>query len=214
MHKPLPEMLKKQEIIDYLDISRYNLKMDKNRHLVWKETGSNLIKDFRIFKACEIKSMAPDGRERVFVKLDSPDWVNIVCVIKNSDDNDCFLMVRQFRHGSASVTMEFPAGLVDPDEDPAAAAARELLEETGYKAEKLIMIGSANPDPAFMNNTSYTYFALNPVKTDIQSLDPDELIDIQIVPVRLFEQHMGGGEFINAITILAYTWYKKFKDEL
>jgi 8-oxo-dGTP pyrophosphatase MutT (NUDIX family) len=188
--------------------------MDKNRHLLWKETGCTLVKDFRIFKACDIKSIAPDGRERVFVKLDSPDWVNVVCVIKNDDDGDCFLMVRQFRHGSGSVTIEFPAGLVDPDEDPSDAAKRELLEETGYKAEKLIMIGEANPDPAFMNNTVYTYFAQNPVKTDIQSLDPDELIDIQIVPVKIFEDQMGGGELINAITILAYIWYKKFINEL
>ncbi len=184
--------------------------MYKNNHLIWQEKEKKIIKDFRIFKACEITSIAPDGKEGVFVKLDSPDWVNIICVVKNKEGEDCFLMVRQFRHGSGTITMEFPAGLVDSGEKPEKAAKRELLEETGYSAEEFMLIGSANPDPAFMNNSSYTYFAVNPVKSGGQSLDENELIDVQIVPVKEFEKNMGTGEFINAITILAYTWYKKF----
>jgi len=183
--------------------------MDKNNNLIWLEKNIKVVKDFKIFKACELTSSAPDGRENIFVRLDSPDWVNIVCVIKNEKGEDSFLMVRQFRHGSNSITVEFPAGLVDKGEDPENAAKRELLEETGYSAEKFILIGTANPDPAFMNNTSYTYFAENPVKSKEQSLDEDELIDVKIIPVKEFEENMGTGEFINAITILAYTWYKR-----
>ncbi|MCL2480512.1 MAG: NUDIX hydrolase [Spirochaetaceae bacterium] len=183
--------------------------MDKNNNLVWIEKSRKVVKDFRIFKACEVTSSAPDGKESTFVQLDSPDWVNIVCIVKNENGEDSFLMVRQFRHGSGSITMEFPAGLVDKGEAPENAAKRELLEETGYSAEKFILIGEANPDPAFMNNTSYTYFAVNPVKSKAQSLDEDELIDVKIIPVKEFESRMGTGEFINAITIVAYTWYKK-----
>ena len=183
--------------------------MEKNNNLVWVEKEKKVVKDFRIFKACEVTSSAPDGRENIFVRLDSPDWVNVVCVIKNKEGEDSFLMVRQFRHGSSSITMEFPAGLIDKGEKPEEAAKRELLEETGYSAEKFILIGTANPDPAFMNNTSYTYFAVNPVKSSGQSLDEDELIDVKIVPVKEFENNMGKGEFINAITIVAYVWYKK-----
>ena len=183
--------------------------MDKNNNLAWIEKKKKVVNDFRIFKACEVTSAAPDGRENTFVRLDSPDWVNIVCIVKNEKGEDSFLMVRQFRHGSGSITTEFPAGLVDKGEKPENAAKRELLEETGYSAEKFILIGAANPDPAFMNNTSYTYFAVNPVKSKGQFLDEYELIDVEIVPIKEFESRMGTGEFINAITILAYTWYKK-----
>lgn len=185
--------------------------MDKDNKLVWKEKSRKVVKDFRIFKACEVTSSAPDGRENIFVLIDSPEWVNVVCVVKNENGEDCFLMVRQYRHGSGSITTEFPAGLVDNGEDPMAAARRELLEETGYSAEKFILIGKANPDPAFMNNTSYTYFAVNPVKSKEQSLDEDELIDVKIIPVKEFESKMGTGEYINAITIVAYNWYKKLE---
>lgn len=188
--------------------------MEKNKHLVWKENSRKLVKDFRIFKAVEVESISPEGEKSVFVQLDSPDWVNIVCTVKNDEGEDCFLMVRQFRHGSASITLEFPAGLVDPGEDPLEAAKRELLEETGTRAEELVLIGRANPDPAFMNNTCWTYMAVNPVTDMKQSLDEHELIDVELVPVKEYEAEMGNGGFINAITILAYTWYKKYRKEI
>lgn len=185
-------------------------KKDKNQsHLVWKELEKKQVNDFRIFKACMIKSEAPDGRIKEFVQLDSPHWINVVSVVKNDKGEDCFLMVRQFRHGSGTITLEFPAGLVDPGEEPEAAAVRELSEETGHIAEKLIFIGSANPDPAFMNNTSFTYFAVNPVRETEQSLDDDEIIDVELIPVSQFEKEMGDGEFLNAISILAYAFYKR-----
>jgi 8-oxo-dGTP pyrophosphatase MutT (NUDIX family) len=183
--------------------------MDKNDNLGWIEKKKKAIKDFKIFEAYEITSIASDGRESTFVRLDSPDWVNIVSIVKDKSREDCFLMVRQYRHGSNSITMEFPAGLVNKGEEPIIAAQRELLEETGYSADKFVLIGSIKPNPAFMSNTSYTYFAVNPVKSGGQSLDEDELIDVKIIPVKEFESKMGTGEYINAITILAYLWYEK-----
>lgn len=186
--------------------------MEKNRHLLWKQTGKKIVRDFRIFKACELECVSPDGKKAVFVQLDSPDWVNIVATVKNRGGEDCFLMVRQYRQGSGSVTTEFPAGLVDPGEAPVKAAERELQEETGYTAEKLILIGAANPDPAFMNNTAYTFLAVNPVEEKGQSLDEHEMIDVELVPVAEFEKKMGTGEYINAITIMAYAWYKKYSE--
>ncbi|MCL2295145.1 MAG: NUDIX hydrolase [Spirochaetes bacterium] len=183
--------------------------MEKTDNLKWVEKKKEVIKDFKIFSACEVTSTAPDGRENTFVRLDSPDWVNIVCVVKDKNNEDAFLMVRQYRHGSNSITMEFPAGLVNNGEEPVIAAQRELLEETGYSAEKFVLIGSIKPNPAFMSNTSYTYFAVNPVKSTEQSLDEDELIDVKIIPVKEFENKMGTGEYVNAITILAYLWYDK-----
>lgn len=181
----------------------------KYNHLLWKELEKKQVNDFRIFKACMIKSEAPDGRIADFVLLDSPHWINVVSIVKNDKGEDCFLMVRQFRHGSGTLTVEFPAGLVDPGEKPEAAAVRELSEETGYTAEKFIFIGSANPDPAFMNNTSFTYFAVNPVREAEQSLDDDEIIDVEMIPISQFEKEMGEGEFLNAISILAYAFYKR-----
>jgi ADP-ribose pyrophosphatase len=54
-------------------------------------------------------------------------------------------MERQFRYPMARIFIEFPAGKIDPGEEPAATAARELLEETGYTAERWAHIGTLHP---------------------------------------------------------------------
>ena len=106
--------------------------MGNRKDLEWYELKRKEAGDFRIFKAVEIERISSDGKKGNFVLLDSPDWVNVIAVVKDDNGRDCFIMVRQFRHGSAGLTIEFPAGLVDPGEAPETAAARELYEETGY----------------------------------------------------------------------------------
>ena len=87
------------------------------------------------------------GARGEFLVLEAPDWVNVVAVTRSGDGEDCFLMVRQFRHGAQMITTEFPAGLIEPGEDPLAAARRELEEETGYRAGKMTLIGKVSPNP-------------------------------------------------------------------
>ena len=62
--------------------------------------------------------------------MDTADWVNVVPILADDKGNDCFLMVRQYRQGSASITLEFPGGVIDAGEDPETAARRELLAKT------------------------------------------------------------------------------------
>ena len=188
--------------------------MGNRKDLEWYELKRKEAGDFRIFKAVEIERISSDGKKGNFVLLDSPDWVNVIAVVKDDNGRDCFIMVRQFRHGSAGLTIEFPAGLVDPGEAPETAAARELYEETGYSAEELIFIGKANPDPAFMNNFSHTYLAVNPVYKGVQELDEHEIIDVILVPVEEASALMGKGEFINAISIVALRWYEKYQGKI
>ena len=66
------------------------------------------------------------------------DFVVIVAVTRQ----DQILLVRQFRPAAAAVTLELPAGHVDPGETPEQAARRELLEETGYEADTFKLLAS------------------------------------------------------------------------
>ena len=68
-------------------------------------------------------------------------------------------MVRQYRHGAGQLTLETPGGLIDPGETPAEAAARELLEETGYAADEIVSLGAVNPNPALFSNRLHGFLA-------------------------------------------------------
>ena len=183
----------------------------EDMHLIWKETGRTFDKDYRIFKTYRVDREMEDGRKGDFVLVDSPDWVNIIAVVKNDAGKDCFLMVRQFRHGTGNISLEFPAGIVDPGEEPLHAAVRELREETGYRAGRMTLIGTASPNCAFMNNTNYTYYAEDLEKAYSQDLDKDEAIDVKLVPVDEAEQGFGHGEMMNAICILSHYFYLRMK---
>lgn len=182
-----------------------------DENLVWKESGRHFDKDYHIFKTYLADRQMKDGRKGQFVVVDSPDWVNVIAEVKNDKGQDCFIMVRQFRHGTGEISMEFPAGMVDPGEEPLHAAIRELKEETGYKASKMTLIGTASPNCAFMNNTNYTYYAEGLEKVSGQDLDDNEAIDVVLVPVEEAEQGFGHGEMLNAICILSHYFYLRMK---
>ncbi|MFZ1399124.1 MAG: NUDIX hydrolase, partial [Candidatus Promineifilaceae bacterium] len=104
----------------------------------WEKLDSEEIANYRIFKMRKDVRRSPrTGNEHSFFVLESPDWVNVVALTAENQ----VVLIHQFRHGTAEITLEIPGGMVDPHEnDPAEAIRRELLEETGYAAEEIIHI--------------------------------------------------------------------------
>ena len=182
--------------------------------LSWTTNSEKVEMDCRIFKVRSVWREAAENRKGQFTIIDSPDWVTILPIVKNSRGNDCFLIVRQYRHGSASLTKEFPAGMIDQGESPLDAARRELKEETGYLAGKITQIGSINPNPAFMNNTTYTYLAEDLTPGGKMNLDEHEMIDMELVPIDLVAKEMGTAMYNSAITIQAWFWFLKHREKM
>ena len=101
-----------------------------------------------------------------------------VCVVPLLDNGDVVL-VRQYRHATSTRLLEICAGGLKPGEDPLEAARRELEEETGYLAGKLVERARFWTTPGFTTEFMYLYEATDLVKTQT-NLDEDEIIDVEI----------------------------------
>jgi len=176
--------------------------------LTWKVEGRKQLLKTRVFDVNSLHSVSPDGVIGDYVAIDAPCWVNVIPV-----DGDDFLMVRQYRHGLGGITMEFPGGVADEDDKtPEETAYRELLEETGYKAGTIVNMGSFNPNPALFSNKVSFCIAENLVNTNKLTLDEDECLTYERVPIKEVFENLGKGEYIHAFLGTALMLYLKYKE--
>lgn len=147
----------------------------------WQKVGSKPLGDFRVFSLRTDQKISPRTKmPHDFYVLDSPSWVN---VIATTSDNQ-LVMVEQFRHGTNTVELEIPGGIMDrTDADPVATGARELREETGYEGRDARLLGEVFPNPAIMSNTCYTVLVRDCVLKHPTQFDSGEDIITQLVPV-------------------------------
>lgn len=104
-----------------------------------------------------------------------------VCVIPVTDENEIFL-VKQYRYPFHTTTREVPAGKLEKGENHAECGKRELLEETGCTCDEYIYLGEMLPTPAYNSEVTYMYMARG-LHFDKQSLDPDEFLDVEKIPL-------------------------------
>jgi 8-oxo-dGTP pyrophosphatase MutT (NUDIX family) len=139
------------------------------------------------------------GDPHPFYRIESPAWVNVVALT----DQDELVMVRQWRHGARAVTLEIPGGLVDPGETPAAAAARELLEETGFRAGQLTSLGSINPNPALFANRCHMQVAQDCERVaEIQNSATEETV-VELLPLAQLPALLRDGGVDHALVVAA-----------
>lgn len=142
------------------------------------------------------------GSVRPYVQLVAPDWVNIVALTPEGQ----LVLVRQWRHGTRRFELELPAGMIEPDETPEQAAARELREETGHTADSITRLGEVAPNAAFQSNRCYTVLAEGCRRTAETNFDEGE--DIEIVLATPAELRASlGGEALNAMVFCAMYWW-------
>ncbi len=152
-----------------------------------------------VMKQREVSEAGPSGD---YVAIRCPDWVMVIPVL-----GDSFVLVRQWRHAARRITVEFPGGVRDGAEDPAETAARELLEETGFRAGRLTLLGACSPNPALFSNTFHCYLAEELTATGAQHLDADEVLAYETRPIREVLDAFGSPEFSHALMGTALAFY-------
>jgi ADP-ribose pyrophosphatase len=167
----------------------------------WITVASETLGRYPIFDLSRSRQRSPlSGREHDFLRLECPDWVNVI----PATNDGRMVLVEQYRHGTDEMTLEIPGGAVDPGEAPATAAARELEEETGYRAAELIELGRVDPNPAFLSNRCWTFLALGCRAKGEIHLDPSEEIEVSLVPIGDFSRLIDDGSITHALVIAAH----------
>ena len=148
-----------------------------------------------------IDTMRNPRNSKIFERiiLESVDWVNVVAL----DNQGRSLMIRQFRFGVGYTTLETPGGMVDPGEDSKTAAARELLEETGYVSNKWTYLGAVEPNPAYHNNLCHHWLAEDVHMADAQDLGAGEAIALEFMAQDEVRERVQSGELKHALALSA-----------
>ncbi|MDR0759859.1 MAG: NUDIX hydrolase [Treponema sp.] len=188
----------------------------ENTHLIWNETSRKDLFKTRIFTIQERVCVSPDGEAGMFSVMDCPDWAIVIPLLNPPggrgeagclEASGSFVMVRQWRHGSQTLSLEFPGGVFEKGEDPEAAAARELLEETAYAPGRILKLGEMSPNPAIMTNRVHFFLAEDLRDTGNRNLDADEYVDVEIIPVETVMRGMGKPPYIHSLMATALMLY-------
>jgi 8-oxo-dGTP pyrophosphatase MutT (NUDIX family) len=167
----------------------------------WQKVKSVPVGDFRIFTMRSDYKISPrTGKEHDFYVLDSVDWVNVIALTPDRQ----LVMIEQYRHGSNTVELEIPGGMMDArDESPAAAGQRELREETGYEGENPRIIGKIFPNPAIMSNTCFTLLVENCQLKHPLEWDHGEDLITRLVPADEIPKLVASGQIRHSLVVVA-----------
>jgi ADP-ribose pyrophosphatase len=172
----------------------------------WEKISSQPLGDFRIFTLRSDRKISPrTQQEHDFFVIDAVNWVNVIAV--TSEQN--LVMVEQYRHGSETVELEIPGGMMDATDATAEATAqRELREETGYEGSHPQVIGSIYPNPAIMSNTCFTVMinscrCIYPV-----TFDHGEDLITRLVPIAEIPKLVAGGQIRHSLVVVALYYFE------
>jgi 8-oxo-dGTP pyrophosphatase MutT (NUDIX family) len=162
---------------------------------------SEQIADCRVFRVRRDISANPrGGAEHDFYVVEAGDWINVIPLTDAGE----VVMIEQYRHGSADVTLEIPGGMVDEGESPAEAAARELIEETGYAAGEMSALGRTRPNPAIHDNWLHTFLARGARPAREPEFDRTEHCAVRLVPLADVPALIAEGFITHALVVVAF----------
>ena len=170
----------------------------------WKTVETEHLQDCAVFRVSRRLARHPrTGEDHAFFRIDAADWVNVVPVTADGH----VVLIRQYRHGSGEITLEIPGGIVDPGESPAEAAARELVEETGYSAPAVTPIGRTNPNPALFGNRVHSFVARDARPVGPIRNEGTEETAVELVPLSELHGRLREGAIDHALVLAALYFF-------
>ncbi len=182
----------------------------KNAPAGWKVKSSRKVYDNYYLKVYEdVLDLA--GREKLYIRARRPDY----CTIVPFTADGRILTIKSYRHLVDSWQVEVPSGFIDGGETPRQAAVRELEEETGYRAKKIVNIGSYTLDYSMFAQVGNVFAAYGIQKSGRQRLGRMEKISkIEFVTVEKVKAMLLRGRILNAASMVALYRAIQFHEEM
>ena len=159
---------------------------------------SEVIFEGRVFTIRRDNLRTPDGRT---TKYDIVEHHGSVVILPVDQDGN-LLFVRQYRHAALEDMLELPAGVLEPNEEPALCAAREIREETGMGAGKLVELGKFYLAPGYSTELM-TVFLATDLRVDPLDPDADEFLEVEKIPLAEALSIAEAGKMPDAKTLAA-----------
>lgn len=177
-----------------------NRDKNRNENLLWKVLDeTTVIKDAWIDMRASTCRLPGGMVIAPFYVNHLPDFAVVVAVTPEHK----VILVRQYRHGVEKVLLELPAGCIEPGEDPEAGAARELLEETGYKAGSMEFLFKIAPNASNCTSYAQCYLARDVFSAAAQQLDDTEALEVVEMEGEEVKRFLREGRFEQAVHVAA-----------
>ncbi|MGI4854189.1 MAG: NUDIX domain-containing protein [Janthinobacterium lividum] len=168
---------------------------------------SKLAYQGKVFSVYTEQVREPNGVEATRDIVRHNGSVVILAVDDTTDPADPRIVIeRQFRHAADRYLLELPAGRVEPGEDILAAAKRELIEETGYRAATWTRLVRYFASPGFVGEWMEIYLATGISAGEAEPED-DERIEVSLVPLSELVRMIAAGEIHDGKTIIGAMLY-------
>ncbi len=169
----------------------------------WKLLDKELLIDTPMFDMYRYHLLHSEKKtEHNFFIIETYDWVNVIPITPDGK----IVLIRQYRAGSDSITLEIPGGVMDKEQDPLLTARRELEEETGFTNGEYELLGTAYPNPAFLKNKIHFVLARNVLPQGHTNFDPSEYIETELVPLTDIPDLIAQGKIRHALAITAFVY--------
>ncbi|MEY2410809.1 MAG: ADP-ribose pyrophosphatase [Verrucomicrobiota bacterium] len=175
----------------------------------WTKTGSKPLGDYRIFTVRSDEKISPrTGQAHDFFIIDCVDWVNVLALTPQQE----LVMVEQYRHGSNTVELEIPGGIMDvADASPVHTGVRELREETGYAGENARLLAGVFANPAIMSNTCHMVLIEDCSLQHEVEWDSGEDLLTHLVPIEEVPALVESGRIRHPLVIVALYHFEQWQ---
>lgn len=175
-------------------------------HLREETLASEPVFDGRLLHVRRDRIRLPDGGQATREFIVHPGAVMVVPIL----DDGRLVMERQWRYPLARVMLEFPAGKLEVGEPTLQCAQRELLEETGYRAQEWALAGVLHNAVAYSSEHIEIWFARGLVAGQRQ-LDEGEFLDLQLCTADDLDRRCAAGEVTDAKTLVGLQWLQNWQ---